>query len=131
MQDSNGLEPFENAADTVLELPGMRFIGVINKMGKLVVGRFKKGVKSHLSDRENGMAYMEFAMEVFLREEFDEKLGPIEYVLSKRKKISIISMPVGNYLLLISAERDADVDGIVGLAGRIFPGVIRDAGSLK
>ena len=111
---------FEGACDALLTLPKTRFVGVINKMGKLVVGKFKKGVTSHLSDREDGMAYMEMAMEVFLREEFDEKLGTIDYVLSRRKKISLISMPVGKYLVLISAEPDSDVERMVGLAGKEF-----------
>ena len=114
------IQALEGACDTLLAVPKMRFVGVINKLGKLVVGRFGEGVTSHLSDKEDGMAYMELAMEIFLREEFDDKLGSIDYVLSKRKKVNIISMPIGNYLILISTERDADVDSIVKLTSEVF-----------
>ncbi len=108
------------ACDSLLEEPGMRFAGVVNRMGRLVVGRFREGVKSHLDDKEDGMAYMEFAMEVFLRTEFDDKLGAVEYVLSKRKKINVISIPVGGHVVLVSTEPGADVEGIVGRAGAAF-----------
>lgn len=125
MMPDEQIQALEGACNTLLAVPKMRFVGVISKLGKLIVGRFGQGVTSHLSDKEDGMAYMELAMEIFLREEFDEKLGKIDYVLSKRKKINMISMPVGNYLILISTERDADVDSIVKLAGAIFSKIIQ------
>ncbi len=124
MSPEERISALEGACDTLLAMPRMRFVGVVNKMGKLVVGRFGEGVTSYLDDREDGMAYMEFAMELFLREEFDEKLGAVDYVLSKRKKVSIISMPIRRHLVLISAEPDADVESIVGLAGQIFSKII-------
>lgn len=124
MESQEQIQAFEGACTTLLALPKMRFVGVVNKMGKLVVGKFSEGITSHLSDKEDGMAYMEFAMEIFLREEFDDKLGAIEYVLSKRKKVNIISMPVGKYLILISAEPDSDIDSIVKITSEIFTKII-------
>ena len=120
MKTPQQIQSLENGCESLLALPKMRFVGIINKMGKLVVGKFKKGVTSYLNDKEDGMAYMEFAMEVFLREEFDEKLGTIDYVLSKRKKINVISMPLGEYLILISTEPDAEVESIVQKTYDIF-----------
>ena len=120
MKTPQHIQSLENGCESLLALPKMRFVGIINKMGKLVVGKFKKGVTSYLNDKEDGMAYMEFAMEVFLREEFDEKLGTIDYVLSKRKKINVISMPLGEYLILISTEPDAEVESIVQKTYDIF-----------
>jgi len=124
MENKDQIQAFEGACTTLLALPKMRFVGIVNKMGKLVVGKFKEGITSHLSDKEDGMAYMEFAMEIFLREEFNEKLGSIDYVLSKRKKVNVISMPVGKYLILISAEPDSDVDSIVKITSEIFTKII-------
>ena len=118
------IQALEGACNTLLALPNMRFIGVINKLGKLVVGKFGEGVSSHLSDKEDGMAYMELAMEIFLREEFNDKLGEIDYVLSKRKKVNIISMPIGKHLILISTEPDADVNSIVKLTNEVFTKVL-------
>ncbi len=106
------IKAYENACLAVLELPKVRFVGIISNMGRLIAGKFKEGVKSYLDDKEDGMAYMQFAMEVFLREEYNDKLGEIDYVLSKRKKISVISIPKKKHLILISAEPDADVQMI-------------------
>ena len=124
METPEQIQSLEDGCESLLALPKMRFVGIINKMGKLVFGKFKKGVTSYLNDKEDGMAYMEFAMEVFLRGEFDEKLGAIDYVLSKRKKISVISMPVGKYLIIISTEPDAEVEQIVEKTSSIFKKIL-------
>ena len=100
--------------------PKIRFAGVINQMGRIVTGKFKEGVSSYLDDKEDGMAYMELAMEIFLREEFNEKLGEVEYVLSKRKKINIISIPMKKYLILISSEPDANVEEVLEKTKQVF-----------
>jgi len=120
MESPEQIKSFEEGCNSILTLPKMRFVGVINQMGRIVTGKFKEGVTSYLDDKEDGMAYMELAMEVFLREEFDQKLGEVEYVLSKRKKINIISIPMKTYLILISSEPNADVDDIVEKTRDVF-----------
>lgn len=118
------IKVLEASCDAMLTVPKVRFTGVIDRMGNMVVGKFKKGVKPYLDDQENRMAYMEFAMELFLREEFDEKLGEIEYVLSRRKKISLISIPLGDYMVLVSAEPGADAESAARAARDTFADVI-------
>jgi len=55
-----------------------------------------------------------------MRKDFDEKLGPIDYIVSQRKKIVLISIPTRNYLVLISAEREVDVHEIIREVNRAF-----------
>jgi len=89
-------------------------------MGRVIVERYQEGITSLLQDKEDRMISMQLALEVFLRDEFDEKLGPIDYVLSKRKKISLISIPIGKHLVLVSAEPNADVNAIVEKTNETF-----------
>ncbi len=110
METVEQIKLIEKACDEILKDKGVRFVGVINKMGRLVVGRYNTSIKSHLLDNEDQMVYMQLAMEIFLRQEFDKKLGSVDYVLSKRKKVNMISIPVEKYLVLVSTEPGIDVD---------------------
>ncbi len=110
METAEQIKLIEKACDEILSDKGVRFVGVINKMGRLVVGRYNTSIKSHLLDNEDQMVYMQLAMEIFLRQEFDKKLGSVDYVLSKRKKVNMISIPVEKYLVLVSTEPGIDVD---------------------
>ena len=110
MEPAEQIKLIEKACDEILKHKGIRFVGVINKMGRLVVGRYNTSIKSHLLDNEDQMVYMQLAMEIFLRQEFDKKLGSIDYVLSKRKKVNMISIPIEKYLVLVSTEPGIDVD---------------------
>ncbi len=110
METAEQIKLIEKACDEILKDRGVRFVGVINKMGRLVVGRYNTSIKSHLLDNEDQMVYMQLAMEIFLRQEFDKKLGSVDYVLSKRKKVNMISIPVEKYLVLVSTEPGIDVD---------------------
>jgi len=120
MESQEQIKSFQEACNSILALPKIRFTGIINQMGRIVTGKYKEGVTSYLDDKEDGMAYMELAMEVFLREEFNEKLGEVDYVLSKRKKINIISIPMKKYLILISSEPEAEVEDIIEKTRDIF-----------
>lgn len=112
MEQSEKIKLIEKACDDILKGSGVRFVGVINRMGKLVVGKHESSIKSHLLDNEDQMVYMQLAMEIFLRQEFDQKLGQIDYVLSKRKKVSMISIPIEKYLVLVSTEPSVNVDDV-------------------
>lgn len=110
METVEQIKLIEKACNEILKNKGIRFVGVINKMGRLVVGKYNTSIKSHLLDNEDQMVYMQLAMEIFLRQEFDKKLGAIDYVLSKRKKVNMISIPIEKYLVLVSTEPEIDVD---------------------
>lgn len=111
------------ACDALAGAPDVRFAGAVDKMGDLAAGSFRKGVRSHLDDRGDRTAYMQFAMEIILGEQFDEKLGAIEYVVTRRKKVTVICLPVGDHVVLVSAEPGVDVDATIGAARRTFAGV--------
>ncbi len=110
---SSEIEDLEKACQTVLELPEIRFVGVLNKMGKKIAGGFKKGVTSFLPDKENRMMYVQLTLEYLMRKDFDEGLGPIEYITSRRGKVTMISIPTKDFLVLISAQRDVNVEDII------------------
>ena len=96
--------------DRLLQEDDIRFAGIINRMGKLLAGGFKKGIKPIEDDAERQKLYMELALRVSMRKEFDYCLGPVKYSASRREKAVMISVPFNKKVLLVSAEPNVDID---------------------
>jgi len=88
----------------------IRFAGLINRMGKLVAGCFKPSIKPLEDDAERQKMYMELALRVSMRQEFDYSLGPVKYSASRRQKAVMMSFPINSNVLLISVEPTIDID---------------------
>jgi hypothetical protein len=88
--------------------PGIRFVGIINDLGRLVYGGMRPGLKSLETETESIKIYVEFALINKLHTDFDTTLGKVEYSLTVREKIKLMSFPFNDYIVRISAERDAD-----------------------
>ena len=111
MMSSN--ENLEQACQKVLDLPKIRFVGVLNKMGSKIAGDFKEGITSLLPDKENRRMYVQLMLEYMMRKDFDKNLGSIDYIVSRRSNVTMISIPTNEYLVLITAERDVNVQDII------------------
>jgi len=109
-QKSLEFEKFEKKCDRLLELDEIRFAGIINNMGRLVGGGFKKGITPLEDDAERQKMYMELALRVSMRMEFDYCLGPVKYSASRREKAVMMSFPINNKVILISTETWVDIE---------------------
>lgn len=67
MMTSNEIKNLEQSCQNVLDLPKIRFVGVLNKMGNKIAGGFKNCVTSHLPDKENRMMYVQLMLEYIMR----------------------------------------------------------------
>ena len=114
------VESLAGACKKILELPRIRFVGVLNKMGKRIAGGFKEGITSYLEDRQNQMMYVQLTLEYLMRKDFDEGLGAIDYIASRRGKVTMISIPTKDYLILISGYRDIDVEQTIHAVNSAF-----------
>lgn len=103
---------WESASQHILSFPEMRFVGVIDNMGNLVTGHYKKGIVP-IAKIDQYKICMEHALELFMKKDLDGSLGPLDYIISKRKNIKIITIPVKKYLVLISAESTVEVEPII------------------
>lgn len=103
---------WRTASKYILSLPEIRFVGVINNMGHLVLGDYKKGIVP-IAEIDQYKMCMEHALELFMKKDLDGTLGPLDYIVSKRKNVAIITVPVSDYLVLISAEPNAKIEPII------------------
>ena len=88
--------------------PLIRFAGVINPRGRLVAGGMKEGVKPLENEKDEEMLFMELALRVKMRQEFDKQLGKVKFAMSLREKVLAISIPIGEDVLYVAAESKAD-----------------------
>jgi len=86
----------------------IRFAGVINPRGRLVAGGMKEGVEPLESEKDDEMLYMELALRVRMRQEFDQQLGQVKFALALREKALAMSFPSGEDILYVVAESTAD-----------------------
>ena len=81
-------------------------------MGHLVTGDYKKGIVP-IAEIDQYKMCMEHGLELFMQKDLDGTLGPLDYIVTKRKNVAIITIPVSDYLVLISAEPNAKIEPII------------------
>jgi len=100
---------YTKICDSVLSVdPKIRFAGVINERGRLVAGGMKENVEPIESEKDDEMIFMELALRVKMRKEFDKQLGPVNFALASRERALAISVIINNDILYVVAESDAD-----------------------
>jgi len=116
---------YDEKCEQLLQENEIRFAGIINDQGNLISGGFKKGVTPLEGDETKLQSFMEFVSKISIRTEFDQSLGPINYLAARRDKAVLISFPfpVSKIILLISAEPSVDIEKIAKKVVDIFSGV--------
>jgi len=97
---------YENLCTLIQKIDSkIRFVGVINSKGRLVAGGMAAS-KSRLGDRKRDeMLYMELALRVKMRREFEDDLGVEKFSMSFREKLIEMSFPMEDDVLMVSMER--------------------------
>lgn len=114
------IKSLEISCKKLAEVDKVRHVGVINRLGHLVAGGIKKGIIPLLDDEKIRMVYMQLQLDFQMRKELDDILGPIDYISSRRKNLLMISIPEHDYLVMISANPDADDKKIIKKAEELF-----------
>lgn len=110
---------FELFCNEILKQNGVRFVGVINNMGRIVLGRYGKDI-TPLVDEEQHKMCLEHALELLLTKDLDEPLGKIKHIISKREKVNMITIPMNNHIVLVSAEQNASPELIIETAQKLI-----------
>lgn len=112
MNQTEEIENFDQKCKKMLSEDGVRFIGIVNNMGKQIAGGYKEGI-TPLVDAEEHKIGIQHALGYVLTTDFDKSLGSVEYLVAKRKKVVMITVPIKNYIILISTEHNISSEEIV------------------
>ncbi|HUU48119.1 MAG TPA: DUF6659 family protein [Nitrosopumilaceae archaeon] len=124
-QNISSLQLYDEKCKNLLNEPEIRFAGIVDKDGKLVLGGFKEGLTPYENDETKLQAFYNFVSKASIRKEFDESLGPINYIAARRDKAVLISFPfpLSQILLLISAEPNVNIEDLAKKVVEIFTNV--------
>ena len=124
-QNDSSLQLYDEKCQTLLKEPEIRFAGIVDKGGTLVLGGFKEGLTPYENDETKLQAFYNFVSKASIRKEFDESLGPINYIAARRDKAVLISFPfpLSQILLLISAEPNVNIENLAKKVVEIFTDV--------
>lgn len=99
----------EEICSSIMEMdPRIRFAGVVSENGRLMAGGMKKGIKSLEDTKDDEILYLELVLRAKMRREFDNILGPVQFAMSYREKVTILSFPLDGGILLVSSEKGID-----------------------
>ena len=103
----------ENFCDLIFSIDEkIRFVGIINKNSEVIEGGFKKGVEPLLDINEEQDMYLQSLTNMTFFQSFSKKFGPVDYLITKQKKITIMTFPYHNDLLCLSISSETDIDKV-------------------
>jgi hypothetical protein len=106
----DNVDALEKICQKIVKLdPKMRSARFINSRGHLLAGGMKKGLMSLEAQKQDEMMFMELALRVRMRHEFDREFGIVHFSMSYRDKVIVMSYPLPqDEVLLVSSEKDLD-----------------------
>lgn len=100
---SEKIEKLQGVFDKLLNAnKHIRFIALVNKMGKSLVEKKQKGVKPLLTKGKAQAMYMQLMLDVTMRKDLNPNMGKLKFIIAYREKTQIITIPVKKYLVFIS-----------------------------
>ncbi|MGH9998705.1 MAG: DUF6659 family protein [Nitrosopumilaceae archaeon] len=100
---------FEAICKKIMDLDSkIRFAGMVNNQGRLVAGGMKEDKKPLEDTKDDEMLFMELVLRTKMRKEFDKQLGAVKFAMSYREKAVVMSFPVNEHVMLVSAEKEID-----------------------
>ena len=106
---SSKIFDYTKICKTILTIdPKIRFAGVINERGRLVAGGMKENVEPLESEKDDEMIFMELALRVKMRKEFDRQLGRVNFAMASRERALALSFLLNEDILYVVTEPDAD-----------------------
>lgn len=119
------LKLYNEKCSEIIKEPEIRFAGIVDNDGKLIAGGFKAGLVPYEDDETRLHSFFEFVSKASIRKEYDDSLGPINYIAARRDKAVLVSFPfpITQVLLLISAEPTANIENLAKKVVEIFTNV--------
>ena len=100
----------EEKIEKIFDEKDIRFAGFVDYKGNLIRGKFRKDIIPFVNNEEQRKIYRELSVRVTTREKFDYSMGKVKYSASRREKMVIMSFPLKEVILLITAEPNVNID---------------------
>ena len=105
----------------------IRFVGLANNMGSLILYELRKGLVPLLNEEELRSYTLKTILRMKTREDYESKLGDVVYTFALYKKVKRATIPLDHpnlAALTVSFDMAADHEGII--MDKILPMVRRE-----
>ena len=86
----------------------IRFAGIINERGRLVASEMKKNGQM-VSEKDEEMWFMELALRVKMRRDFEDQLGKVKYSMTIREEHVGMNFPIKTDFLYVATDPDVNL----------------------
>ncbi len=104
------IKEYERRCQDILEDDEVRFAGLLDEFGKLLVGGYKQNINPRLTEEQHDSVCKELASRVAKRKKYDVELGRVKYSASRREHVVIMSFPIYEKVIMIVAEPHVNID---------------------
>src|ERR671910_14237 len=99
--------------DRIIKLDrSIRFVGIVNNRGEVIEGGFKQGVEPLLNGTDEQQMYIQSLSNLTMLQSYSDRLGAVRYSLTEHEKVTLMTFPLGDGILCLSAMPKANMDKI-------------------
>lgn len=98
---------FDILCDDILEVnKNIQSVAAINKLGRPVDRSSRTEHAKQFHDKTNEILFMQCVLEISMGKDFDEQYGPINYHMSERANVTMITFPIDDHVILVTANKN-------------------------
>lgn len=99
--------------DRIIKLDrSIRFVGIINNRGEVIEGGFKQGIEPLLNGTDEQQMYIHSLSNLTMLQPYSDKLGMVRYSLTEHEKVTLMTFPLRDGILCLSAMPKANMNKI-------------------
>jgi hypothetical protein len=99
--------------DRIIKLDrSIRFVGIVNNRGEVIEGGFKQGVEPMLNGTDEQQMYIQSLSNLTMLQSYKDRLGMVRYSLTEHEKVILMTFPLRDGILCVSALPKANMNKI-------------------
>ncbi len=97
---------FDRLCDSILEVNNnIQSVVVINKSGRLADRSARPRYAKQFTDK-NEILFMQCVLEISMGRDFDDQYGPINYHMSERANITMLTFPIDDHVIMVTTNKN-------------------------
>jgi len=109
--------------DRIIKLDrNIRFVGIVNNRGEVIEGGFRQGIEPLLNGTEEQQMYLHSLSNLTMLQSYSDRLGLIRYSVTEHEKVILMTFPLGDGILCLSAMPKANMNKIRDKVMKVMKG---------
>jgi hypothetical protein len=98
---------FDELCDSILGVnSNIQSVAAINKLGRPVDRSSRPKYIKQFPDEASEILFMQCVLEISMGRDFDEQYGPINYHMSERENVTMLTFPIEDHVILVTASKN-------------------------